>query len=124
MPPVTSPSANQRSVREPIIHLATPPPSFGFLFVFLGPEVPRLEVKLELQPVTYTTATAMPDPSRVYDLHHSSQPHQILNPLNKAGGRTCIFTGAGQICFSEPRWELRIWLFKGVTIWSCRPFGG
>ena len=45
--------------------------------VFLGPhlwhmEVPRLGVKSELQLLTYITATAMPDPSHVCDLHHSS----------------------------------------------------
>ena len=28
---------------------------------------------------------ATPDPSRVCDLHHSSQPRQILNPMSKAG---------------------------------------
>ena len=56
-------------------------PSF-FLFMsalllFLGPhpwhmEVPRLGVKSELQLPAYATATAMPDPSCLYDLHHSS----------------------------------------------------
>ena len=51
---------------------------------FLGPhlwhlEVPRLEVTLELQLPVYTTATAMPDPSRICDLHQSSWQHWILN---------------------------------------------
>ena len=36
-------------------------------------EVPRLGGKSELQLEAYTTATAMPDLSRVCDLHHSSQ---------------------------------------------------
>ena len=45
-------------------------------------EVPRLEVELELQPLACTTAT--PDPSRVCDLHQSSQQHRILNPLSEA----------------------------------------
>ena len=31
-------------------------------------EVPRLEVKSELQLAAYTTATAMPDPSRICEL--------------------------------------------------------
>ena len=31
----------------------------------------------------YTTATAMPDLSRVCDLHHSSQQHWILNLLSE-----------------------------------------
>ena len=53
------------------------------LFCFLGPylrhiKVPRLRAELELQPLAYTRTTAMPDPSCVYDLHHSSRQHQIL----------------------------------------------
>ena len=56
---------------------------------FLGPhlwhmEVPRLRVELELQLPAYITASAMPDLSRVYDQHHSSWQHQILNPLSEA----------------------------------------
>ena len=55
-------------------------------FWFLGPqirhmEVPRLGVELELQLPAYTTATAMPDPSRVCDLYHSSWQRRILNTL-------------------------------------------
>ena len=57
--------------------------------IFLGPysqhmEVPRLGAELELQLLAYTTATAMPDPSRVFDLHNSSRQRWILNPLSKA----------------------------------------
>ena len=64
-------------------------PTSFFLFSFLGPhlrhmKVPRLGVKSELQLLTYTTATETQDPSRVCNLHHSSQQHQILNPLSKA----------------------------------------
>ena len=51
-------------------------------------EVPRLRVKLELQLPTYTTATAMQDPSHICDLHHSSLPCQICNPLSEARDRT------------------------------------
>ena len=47
-------------------------------------EVPRLEVKSELQLPACATASATTDPSYVYDLHHSSQQHQILNPLSEA----------------------------------------
>ena len=66
-----------------------------FFFVFLGPhprhmEVPRLGVKVELQPPAYTTATATPDLSCVCDLHHSSQQRQILNPLSEAREGTRI----------------------------------
>ena len=49
-------------------------------------EVPRLGVQSELQ--LLATATAMPEPSCIFDLHHSSQQHQILNPLSKARERT------------------------------------
>ena len=47
-------------------------------------EVPRLGVESELQLPAYTTATATPEPSRVFDLHHGSRQRQILNPLSKA----------------------------------------
>ena len=64
-------------------------------FVFLGPhlrhmEVPRLGVQSELQLLATATATAMPDTSRMCNLHHSSQQCRILNPLIKARDQTCI----------------------------------
>ena len=68
----------------------------SFLFFILeGPhlqhvEVPRLGVALELQLSAYATATARPDLSHTCDLHHSSQQHQILNPLSEAMDRTHI----------------------------------
>ena len=46
-------------------------------------EVPRLELKLELQLPAYTTATAKQDPSPICDLHHSSSQHWILTPLSR-----------------------------------------
>ena len=66
---------------------------FFFFFLvflpFLGPlpwlmEVPRLGVQSELEPPAYTRATATWDLSWVCDLHHSSRPRWILNPLSKA----------------------------------------
>ena len=71
-----------------------------FIFIFLSfclfqghsprhMEVPRLGVKLELQPLAYARATAMWDPGHVCNLHHSSQQHQILNPVSKGRDRTC-----------------------------------
>ena len=64
-----------------------------FCFFFLGPhlrhtEVPRLGVQSELQLPACTTATAMPDPSCICDLHHSLWQHQILNPLSEVRDRT------------------------------------
>ena len=71
-------------------------------FVFLGPhpehmEVPRLGVTSELWPPAYTTTTAMPDPSRVCDLHHRPRQCRILNPLSKARDRTCILMDASRV---------------------------
>ena len=47
-------------------------------------EVPRLGVQLDLQLPATATATAMPDPSWIYNLHHSSWQCRILNPLTEA----------------------------------------
>ena len=78
-------------------------PFFFAFFFFLGPlprrmEVPRLGVQLKLQPLAYTRATAMPDPSRVCDLHHSSQQRRILNILSKARDRTGNLMVPSRIC--------------------------
>ena len=35
-------------------------------------------------------ATAMRDPSRICDLHHSTRPCWIFNPLSEARAQTCI----------------------------------
>ena len=66
-------------------------------FSFLGPclqdmEVPRLGVKLELQLLACTTATATRDPSCTCDLHHSSQQCQMPKPLSRSSGQTHILT--------------------------------
>ena len=49
-------------------------------------EVPRLGIELELQLPAYTTATAVQDPNRICDLHHSSRQRQILNPTDRGYG--------------------------------------
>ena len=54
---------------------------------------------IELQLPASTRATAMPDPSRIYNLHHSSLQHPILNPLNEARDRTHNIMVPSQICF-------------------------
>ena len=51
--------------------------------------VPGLGVELELLLPAYTTSTAMPDPSQVCSLHHSSWQCWILNALKEARDRTC-----------------------------------
>ena len=71
-----------------------------FFFLGLHPqhmEVPRWGVKSELPLPAYATATAMPDPSHICDLHHSLQQCWILNPLNKAGDGTCILMDTSQV---------------------------
>ena len=69
-------------------------------------EVPRLGVELKLFPPAYAAATATPDPSCVYNLHHSSQ--QCQNPLSKARDQTSWIL----VRFvSEPRQECRHFFF-------------
>ena len=73
-------------------------------FFFLGlhqwhMEVPRPGVKSQLQLLAYTTATTIPDPSHVCNLHHSSWQCWIPNPLSKARDWACILMDASQIRF-------------------------
>ena len=77
---------------------------FYLFFCFLGShlqhmEVPRLGVESELQLLVYSTATVMPDPRQVCDLHHSSQQHWILNPLNETRDRAHILMDTSWIHF-------------------------
>ena len=60
-----------------------------FVFVFLGlhlwhMEVPRLEVKMELQLPAYTTGRATEDLSHRCGLYHSSRQCWMLSPLSGA----------------------------------------
>ena len=72
-------------------------------------EVPRLGVQLELQMPAYATAGATRDPSRVCDLHHSSQQHWILIPLSEARDRTLVLTWILVGFFTaEPQRELPV----------------
>ena len=70
-------------------------------------EVPRLVTESELQLAAYSTATATPNPSRIYDLYHSSRQCQILNPLGEARDQTCILMDTSWIITTEPQWELQ-----------------
>ena len=74
---------------------------FQFFF-FLGlhlwhMEVPGLGVKLKLQQLAYTTATATRDPSSVCDLHCSFWHRWILNPLSKTRDGTHILTDTSRV---------------------------
>ena len=53
---------------------------------------------MELQLPAYTITTRDPSLSLIYDLHHSSWQHRILNPLSEARGRTCILMDSSQVC--------------------------
>ena len=80
-------------------------------FCFLGPqlqhmEVSRLGVQLKRQLPAYAIATAILDPSHVFDLYHSSWQHQILNPLMEARDWTCSLMHLVGIVTTEPHWEL------------------
>ena len=73
-----------------------------FFFVFLGPhpkhmEFPRLGVKSELQLLATATATAMPYFSHIWELHHSSWQHRILNPLRVDRDWTHVLMDASQV---------------------------
>ena len=85
---------------------------FFFFFFFLFRAAPAghgsswLGVKSELQQPAYSTATAMPEPSRVCDLHHSSWQCQSLNPLSKARDWTHVLMDTSLAVTAEPQWEL------------------
>ena len=90
------PSRHMNIKKAPFFILCFCPPSLP-AFPFLGPHlqhvyVPRLGVELQLQLPAYTTATATatPEASCIFNLHRSSQPCWILNPLSEARDRTCI----------------------------------
>ena len=60
-------------------------------------EVPWQGVEWELQLPAYATATR--DPSRICNLHHSSQQRRILNSLSEARDRTCHLMVTSRIRF-------------------------
>ena len=60
-------------------------------------EVPSLGLKLELQLLAYSTATALLDANCIFDLHHSSWNTGSFNPLRKARDQTHILLDTSQI---------------------------
>ena len=62
-------------------------------------EVPSLRVKLELQLLAYSTATATQDLSHICDLHSRSQQRQIPDLLSKARDQTHILMDISRIHF-------------------------
>ena len=89
------------------IHSFVQPIFFFFFFCFLlfrvipavyGSSQVRGWMKLELQLLAYTTATATPDLSHIFNLCHSSPQCWILNPLSGARDWTCILVNTSQVC--------------------------
>ena len=75
-----------------------------FIFVFLGPylrhmEGPRLGVEWSCSCHSCATATAVLDPSRTCNLHHSSLQRGILNPSKQGQGWNLCPLGCSQIRF-------------------------
>ena len=94
---------------------------FLSFFFLLGPhlwhiEGPRPGVQSELRLPAYTTATATPDPSRIFDLHHRSRRCRILNRLSKAPGIELVTSWfLVRFAFPAPGRELRI---REILVWT------
>ena len=58
----------------------------------------------------------MPDPSQVCDLHHSSQLHQILNPLSEARDWTCILMDTSHVPY---HWAIMGTSYFSYWVMSC-----
>ena len=69
-------------------------------------EVPKPGVESELQVLAYPIASATPDLSRIWDLHHSSLHLQILDPLNEARDGTHILMDVIRFVSAAPQWDL------------------
>ena len=59
----------------------------------------------------YTTATAVQDPSLVYDLHHSLRQRRILNPLNEARDWTQVLMDTGWVRYYQATMGTPIFFF-------------
>ena len=68
-------------------------------------EDPSLGVKLELQLLAYTTATGMPGPTCVSNLHHSSQQFWISDSVRPGIEPASSWIPVGLVT-AEPQWEL------------------
>ena len=68
-------------------------------------EVPRLGIKLELQLLAYTTATATPASELCL---RPSRQHQIFNPLSEAGVEPVSSWILVWLVAAESQWELPV----------------
>ena len=82
-------------------------------------EFPRLGVKLELQVLVYTTATAVPDLSYICDIQHSSQIRQTINPLNKARYWAHVLMDASQFHYHCATTEFPFFFIFILLIQDC-----
>ena len=84
----------------------------------------RLGLKLELHLPAFTTA--MPDLSHIFNLHYSSQPCWIRNPLSEARHWTCVLMDRVNFVSAEPQGELPPlcfdWTLMGSAHAHCLPF--
>ena len=97
---------------------------------FLGPlpwhmEVPRLEVKSELQPLSHAIATGTPDLSHVCDLHQSHGNAGSLTTRMRPGIEPMSPRILVRFISAEPQWELplrslniqyRSWSKRNISI--------
>ena len=103
-----------------------------FFFCFLWPHLRHMEVfglgvESKLQLPAYATAT--PDPSPICNLCHSSQQHQILNPVSEARDRTLILMDTSRVLnpLSHKGNSLSNVISKGVGIlvsYKAKPLSG
>ena len=84
-------------------------------------EVPRLVIESELQLLAYPAAAAIWDLS-IFDLHHSSWQHWILNPMSEARDKTHILMDPCLVCkllrHIGNSLALAIFSFEKYDIWS------
>ena len=75
---------------------------FFFFFLRATPEAyggSQARGQIGAVATSLATATAVPDPSCICDLHQSSQKRWILNPLSEARDRTCVLMDTSQTHF-------------------------
>ena len=80
---------------------------FLFLFFFLGGGIPaayggsqargRIRAVAAGLPHSHLLCKVMQDLSGTFDLHHSSRPHRILNPLREDRDQTHILMDASRV---------------------------
>ena len=71
---------------------------FGLFFFFATSRAaPMAYGGSQARGLIRAVATAMPDPSHLCDLHHSSWQCQILNPLSEARDPTLVLMDANRV---------------------------